>query len=202
MSKKVGLFFGSFNPVHVGHMILANHLTQYTDLSEVWLVVTPHNPHKKKANLLEDHHRLAMVRIACEDNPKLKASDIEFNLPKPSYTVFTLQKLKEEYTDHEFVLIMGEDNLRSFHKWKNYEYILDNHNIYVYPRVLTVQEMAKESSEENNLIAHDRIHLLTDVPLMKISSSFIRNSIANEKDVNYLLTEKVYKYLDEMNFYR
>lgn len=202
MSKTVGLFFGSFNPIHVGHMILANHLTQNTDLDEVWMVVSPHNPHKKKANLLEDHHRLAMVRIACEDNPKLKDSDIEFNLPKPSYTVFTLQKLKEDYPDHTFVLIMGEDNLRSFHKWKNYEYILDNYDIYVYPRVLTVQELDQESREENTLVLHQRVHLLKDVPMMKISSSFIRKSIAGKKDVKYLLTEKVHGYLDEMNFYK
>lgn len=202
MSKTVGLFFGSFNPVHVGHMILANHLTQNTDLDEVWMVVSPHNPHKKKANLLEDHHRLAMVRIACEDNPKLKASDIEFSLPKPSYTVFTLQKLKEDYPDHTFVLIMGEDNLRSFHKWKNYEYILENHDIYVYPRVLTVQELDHESREENALALHQRVDLLKDVPMMKISSSFIRKSVADKKDVKYLLTEKVYEYLDEMNFYK
>ena len=127
MSKKIGLFFGSYNPIHVGHLILGNHMADSTDLDEVWFVVSPHNPLKKKANLLDDHHRLAMVRIAVEDNNKLQASDIEFGLPKPSYTVFTLQSLKEKYPDHQFVLIMGEDNIRTLHKWKNYEYIMENH---------------------------------------------------------------------------
>ena len=139
--KKVGLFFGSFNPIHVGHLILGNYLANNTDLAEVWFVVSPHNPHKTKANLLADHHRLHMVQLAVEDNLKLRASNVEFDLPKPSYTVFTLQKLKEDHPDKKFVMIMGEDNLRSFHKWKNYEYILENHEIVVYPRVLTSQEL-------------------------------------------------------------
>lgn len=202
--KKVGLFFGSYNPVHVGHLILANYLADYTDLSEVWMVVSPHNPHKKKVNLLEDHHRLAMVRIAVEDNTQLKASDIEFNLPKPSYTVFTLQTLKERYPDHEFVLIMGEDNLRSFHKWKNYEYILDHHQLYVYPRVLTAAErdLQQDFQIDETVINHSNLKLLKDAPMMKISSSFIRNAIKEGHDVRYLLTEKVFQYLDEMNFYK
>ncbi|MBD3639269.1 MAG: nicotinate-nucleotide adenylyltransferase [Crocinitomicaceae bacterium] len=200
--KKVGLFFGSYNPIHVGHLILGNYMADTTDLDRVWFVVSPHNPHKKKANLLEDHHRLAMVRIAVEDNPKLKASDIEFNLPKPSYTVFTLQNLKEKYPDHTFVLIMGEDNLRTLHKWKNYEYILENHEIYVYPRVLTMQEAQSDDQSGNEFEQHKSVRVFNDVPLMKISSSFIRNMIKEGNDVRYLLTEKVFKYLDEMNFYR
>jgi nicotinate-nucleotide adenylyltransferase len=200
--KQVGLFFGSFNPIHVGHLILANHIADTTDLNEVWLVVSPHNPLKKKANLLEDHHRLAMVRVAVEDNPKLKASDIEFNLPKPSYTVFTLQVLKEKYPNYAFKLIMGEDNIRTLHKWKNYEYILENHEIYVYPRVLTIQEAQSEDTSANDFHDHPNVKMLKDVPLMKVSSSFIRNAIKEKQDVRYLLTEKVYQYLDEMNFYR
>jgi len=200
--KKVGLFFGSFNPIHIGHLILGNYMADNSDLNEVWFVVSPHNPHKKKANLLEDHHRLAMVRIAVEDNNKLKASDVEFDLPKPSYTVFTLQKLKEDHPDKEFVLIMGEDNLRSFHKWKNYEYILENHEIYVYPRVETIQEKQAASTAENELIQHDSIKVLKDVPMMKISSSYIRAAVKEGKDVKYLLSEAVFKYLDEMNYYR
>lgn len=205
MNKKIGLFFGSFNPIHVGHLILANYMADTTDLDQVWMVVSPHNPHKEKANLLEDHHRLAMVRIAVEDNPKLVASDIEFSLPKPSYTVFTLQNLKEKYPYHEFVLIMGEDNLRTLHKWKNYEYILENHKVYVYPRVLTVQELKSDKSDfevADEVNGHENIVFLADAPLMKVSSSFIRNAIKDKHDVRYLLTEKVYKYLDEMNFYK
>lgn len=214
--KKVGLFFGSFNPIHIGHLILGNYLADRTDLNEVWFVVSPHNPHKKKANLLEDHHRLAMVRIAVEDNNKLKASDVEFDLPKPSYTVFTLQKLKEDHPDKEFVLIMGEDNLRSFHKWKNYEYILENHQILVYPRIRTIQEEESENKILNKgeirqnshtepvkvLLQSDSITLLEDVPMMKISSSFIRQAVKEGKDIRYLLSEPVYQYLDEMNFYK
>jgi nicotinate-nucleotide adenylyltransferase len=200
--KKIGLFFGSFNPIHIGHLILGDFLANNTDLSEVWFVVSPHNPHKKKANLLVDHHRLAMVKIAVENNPSLKASNIEFGLPKPSYTVFTLQKLKEDYPENEFVLIMGEDNLRSLHKWKNYEYMLENHQIYVYPRVQTIQEQQTEQAASNELVKHQSIKLLEEVPMMKISSSYIRKAIQEGKSVQYLLSQPVFDYLDEMNFYK
>lgn len=204
--KKVGLFFGSFNPIHIGHLILGNFIADNTDLNEVWFVVTPHNPHKKKANLLEDHHRLALVKIAVENNPKLKASNIEFDLPKPSYTVFTLQKIKENHPEIEFTLIMGEDNLRSLHKWKNYEYILENHTVIVYPRVQTIQEQEqqkdKKSEHKLSFSELDSILLLKDVPMMKISSSYIRKAIVEGKDVQYLLSEPVFNYLDEMNFYK
>ena len=135
MSKKIGLFFGTFNPIHVGHLIIANHMAEFSELNEVWLVVTPHNPHKKKNTLLEDTHRLAMVRIATEAYPKLKASTIEFDLPQPNYTVNTLAVLEEKYPDKEFCLIMGEDNLKSLHKWKNYEVILERYPIFIYPRI-------------------------------------------------------------------
>lgn len=202
--KTVGLFFGSFNPIHIGHLILGNHLADNTELDQVWYVVSPHNPHKKKANLLDDHHRLSMVRIALEDNNRLKASDVEFELEKPSYTVFTLQKLKEDYPEVKFVMIMGEDNLRSFHKWKNYEYILENHEIIVYPRVRTIQEEDSviNTTESKTLLENDSVRLLEDVPMMKISSSYIRNGIKSGKDVRYLLSPPVYNYIDEMNFYK
>lgn len=196
--KKIGLYFGSFNPIHVGHMIIANHIVEYTDLNQVWFIVTPHNPHKKKANLLNDTHRLSMVRIAVEENVNLIASNIEFDLPKPSYTVFTLQVLKEKHPDCTFSLIMGEDNIRTLHKWKNYEYILENHEIFVYPRVKTSQE---EKILDNKLMELENVHLC-DAPVMTVSSSFIRNAIKNKKDVRYLLTEPVFKFIDEMNFYR
>ena len=199
--KNVGLYFGSFNPVHVGHLIFGNHIVNEGYCDEVWFVVSPQNPHKVKKNLLDEVHRLAMVRIAVEDNAKLKASDIEFNLPRPSYTSYTLAALKEKYPDYSFTLLMGEDNLRSFHKWKNYEHILENNKILVYPRVLTLQELAKKDKETNNLVEHKNISMI-DAPLMKVSSSFIRNKVAEGKDVRYLLTEPVFKYLDEMNFYK
>lgn len=202
--KKVGLFFGTYNPIHVGHLVIANHLANYTELDEVWLVVSPQNPLKKKDSLLQDYHRLALVRVAIEDNPKLKASDIEFSLPKPSYTSNTLAHINEKYPDYSFALIMGEDNLRTFHKWKNYADILKNNQIYVYPRVLTEQE--KEESEinaeaDNGLRKHQNVIMCDDVPVMKISASFIRGAIKEKKDVSYLLTQSVFKYLTEMHFY-
>ncbi len=202
--KKIGLFFGTFNPIHVGHLVIANHLANYTELDEVWLVVSPQNPLKKKDSLLQDYHRLALVRVAIDDNPKLKASDIEFSLPKPSYTSNTLAHINEKYPGYSFALIMGEDNLRTFHKWKNYEDILKNNQIYVYPRILTEQE--KEANEinaeaDNGLRKHQNVIMCDDVPVMKISASFIRGAIKEKKDVNYLLTQPVFKYLTEMHFY-
>ena len=182
--KKIGLFFGTFNPIHVGHLVIANHLANYTELDEVWLVVSPQNPLKKKDSLLQDYHRLALVRVAIDDNPKLKASDIEFSLPKPSYTSNTLAHINEKYPGYSFALIMGEDNLRTFHKWKNYEDILKNNQIYVYPRILTEQE--KEANEinaeaDNGLRKHQNVIMCDDVPVMKISASFIRGAIKEKK---------------------
>jgi nicotinate-nucleotide adenylyltransferase len=136
---KIGLFFGSFNPVHVGHMVLANYMLEYTDLDKIWFVISPHNPLKKKSSLLDEKHRLQLVNLAIGDNAKIKASDIEFKLPQPSYTVVTLAYLKEKHPEYEFALILGEDNLLSFNKWKNYEEILKHHQLYVYPRPNTVK---------------------------------------------------------------
>lgn len=198
--KKIGLYFGTFNPIHVGHLIIANYMADYTELDEVWLVVSPQNPLKKRETLLKDHHRLTLVRIAVEDNAKLLACNEEFNLPIPSYTINTLAHLKEKFNKHKFHLIMGEDNLRSFHKWKNQDEILNNHKIYVYPRVLTEQEM-EENSNEYSSFNHINI-IRCQAPIMKISSSFIREAIQNKKDVRYLLTPDVHKYVEEMNFYK
>ncbi|WP_026712995.1 nicotinate (nicotinamide) nucleotide adenylyltransferase [Flavobacterium daejeonense] len=191
---KIGLYFGTFNPIHVGHLIIANHMAEHTDLDQIWLVVTPHNPLKKKSTLLDDYHRLQMVFLATEDYPKLKPSDIEFKLSQPNYTVNTLVHLEEKYPSHEFSLIMGEDNLKSFHKWKNYEAILEHHDIYVYPRI---------SSEVENieLKNHPKIHLI-DAPVVEISSTFIRNNIKSGKNIRPLLTEKVWEYIDHNLFYK
>lgn len=194
MRKKVGLFFGTFNPIHIGHLIIANHMAEFSDLDEIWLVVTPHNPHKKKNSLLENHHRFELVYRACETYPKLKPSNIEFSLPQPSYTTNTLIHLQEKYPDLDFCPIMGEDNLKSFHKWKNYEVILENHDLYVYPR-LSNGEMDK--SFEN----HPKIHRI-DAPVMEISATFIRKSIKEGKNIRPLLPEKVWEYIDLMNFYK
>ena len=132
---KIGLYFGTFNPIHIGHMIIANYLVEFSDLEEVWFVVTPHNPFKKKSTLLADNHRFELVWIATRDHEKLKPSNIEFTLEQPNYTINTLVYLYEKHPQHHFSLIMGEDNLQSFHKWKNHDTILQNHDIYVYPRV-------------------------------------------------------------------
>lgn len=201
MNKRVGLFFGTFNPIHVGHLIIANHLVQHADLNEVWLIVTPHNPMKEKATLLDDYHRLAMVRIAVEDNPKLKASNIEFELPKPSFTSSTLAYLREKFPKQRFTLIMGEDNIRSFHKWKNYQSILRDHDILVYPRIDTDASLALERNNTSEILSNPKVSVV-DAPLMKLSASFIRKSIREKRDVRYLLTEPVWKYIDEMNFYK
>jgi len=198
---KVGLYFGTYNPIHVGHLIIANYMAQYTDLDQVWMVVTPQNPMKKNHNLLEDYHRLAMVKEAIDDNPLLEVTDIEFHLPKPSYTTHTLVALSEKYPDKEFSLIMGEDNLRTLHKWKNYEEILNNHFIYVYPRALTEEEQEKMQRKQSRFAEHSKIKMVK-APIMKISSSLIRKAIQDKKDVRYLLTESVHKYLIDMNFYR
>lgn len=200
----VGLFFGSFNPIHVGHLIIADHMANHSELDEVWLVVSPQNPLKEKKSLLADHHRLALVREAVEGNTKLKASDIEFKLPIPSYTVSTLAYLREKHPSYNFSLIMGEDNIRTLHKWYNYENIINGYKIYVYPRVLTSQELStpKAEKENNGLMEHPNVRFLVDSPVMKVSSSFIRNEIKAGNDVRYLLTEPVYKYVDEMNFYK
>ncbi len=193
-SKKIGLYFGTFNPIHVGHLTIANYMVEYSDLDEVWLVVTPHNPHKKKNSLLDDIHRLAMVRIAVEDYPKLKASSIEFDLPQPNFTVNTLAHLEEKYPEYEFCLIMGEDNLKSFHKWKNYEVILERYAIYIYPRI-------SEGRVESRFMDHPAITLV-EAPIMELSSTFIRNAIKKNKNIRPMLPDAVWKYLDEMNFYR
>lgn len=207
---KVGLYFGTFNPIHVGHLIIANYMTEHSDLDQVWIVVSPQNPLKKKKTLLADYHRLALVRAAIEDDPKLIVSDIEFHLPIPSYTATTLTYLKDKHPETEFSLIMGEDNLRTFHKWYNHEVILENHTIYVYPRVLTIQEEAAQKVEaeskpqkgtSNGFENHKNVVICNDAPVMKISSSFVRNAIAEGKDVRYLLTEPVHKYVEEMHFY-
>ncbi len=196
--KKIGLFFGTYNPIHIGHLIIANHFAEFTDLDEVWLVITPHNPHKKKNNLLKDTHRLAMVRIAVEAYPKLIANTIEFDLPQPNYTVNTLAVLEEKYPSHTFSLIMGEDNLNSLHKWKNFEVILDRHTIYVYPRV---RKGSDKVSINLSLEKGSGVRKI-EAPIIEISASFIRKSIASGKNIHPLLPQNVWEYLDEMNFYK
>ncbi len=189
--NKVGLFFGSFNPVHNGHLIIANYILEYTELEQIFFVVSPQNPFKQKAALLEDYHRLALIKEAVGDNDKYHACDIEFKMPKPSYTIDTLTYLKEKYPEKEFSLIMGSDNLKNFHKWKNSRQIIDNHTLYVYPRPGFDDS---EFKEVKNII-------LIDAPLMEISATFIRNAVKEKKDIRYYMPERAWNYLKEMHFY-
>ena len=189
---KIGLFFGSFNPIHTGHLIIANYFAENTDLRQVWFVISPQNPLKNKASLLGEKQRLYMVNLAIEDNPKFRSSTIEFHLPQPSYTVDTLAYLKEKYPDHSFVLLMGSDNLETLPKWKNYELILKNYPVYVFSRTLNIAMPPLPEAD---------IKIFT-VPLLDISSTYIRNSIKDGKSVRYLVPESIYHYLSEMNFYK
>lgn len=191
--RKTGLFFGSFNPIHSGHLILAQHFLNLRYVNEVWFIVSPQNPLKKKESLLSDHHRLAMVRIAVEDNPRMKASDIEFHLPIPSYTSLTLAHLHEKYPDNNFFLILGEDNLKGFKKWKNWESIISNEHLLVYPRL--------SEDGENELFGHANVLFCENAPVIELSSSEIRKGIEQGFDMRYCMPEKVYNYMREMHFY-
>ncbi len=201
---KIGLYFGTFNPIHSGHLIIANHMAEYSGLDQIWMVVTPHNPLKNKDTLLDDYQRLRLVFLATEDYPKIKPSDIEFKLAQPNYTVNTLAHLQEKYAEYAFSLIMGEDNLKSLHKWKNYDEILQNHEIYVYPRISEEKDtslndhLTKLNSEFKN---NTNIHII-DAPIVEISSTFIRKNIKNKKNVQPLLPSKVWEYIDHNNLYK
>ncbi len=188
---KIGLFFGSFNPIHIGHKIIASYMVEFTDLDKVCFIVSPQNPEKKKSSLLDQYHRLQIIRHEIEDDNKLSVSDIEFTMPIPSYTIDTLSVLKEKYPENEYSLIMGADNIKSLYKWKNYQQILKYYRIYVYPR-----EGYKPSLVDKN------IFYINDVPKMEISASFIRASIKEKKDVSYLVPEKAWSYIEKMNFYK
>ena len=192
--KRIGLYFGTFNPIHVGHLIIANNMVENSDLDEIWMVITPHSPFKKKSNLLDNHHRFEMVYRATETYDKIKPSDIEFGLKQPNYTIDTLAHISEKYPKYNFSLIMGEDNLKSFHKWKNYETILELYNIYVYPRI-------SEGKIETQFNNHSNIHKVK-APIVEISSTLIRNGIKDKKNIRPLLSNKVWQYIDEMNFYK
>jgi len=188
---RIGLFFGSFNPIHNGHLAIANYMLEFTDLNQLWFVLSPQNPFKKKSSLLNDYDRFELVEAAVGDNPDFRVSDIEFRLPQPSYTINTLEYLKEKHPNHSYILIMGSDNLDTFTKWKNYEEILKFYEIYIYPR---------PESDGGALRDHKKVKIV-DSPLMEISSQFIRNSIKDGKDVRYFLPEKVYRHIIEKNFY-
>lgn len=188
----IGLYFGSFNPIHIGHLAIANYIVEFSDIEQLWFVVSPQNPFKKKSTLLDDYQRLELVNIAIDKDLRFKASNIEFNLPKPSYTINTLKYLEEKHPNFQFSLIMGADNLTNLHKWKNFEQIISNYSIYVYPRPGI--EITENFKENENIV-------IVDSPIMDISSSFIREAIKKGKQINYYLPYKVYDYISEMHFY-
>jgi nicotinate-nucleotide adenylyltransferase len=188
----VGLYFGSFNPIHIGHLAIANYMVEFTGIDQLWFVVSPQNPFKIKNNLLEDYQRLELVHRAIGDDTRFRASNIEFNLPKPSFTIDTLTYLKEQFPKHRFSIIMGSDNLENLGKWKNYESIIENYGIIVYPR----PGFDKSKTETLPNIT------ITEAPLMNISSTFIREAIQAGKDIRHFLPSKTWEYLEEMNFYR
>jgi len=194
---KIGLYFGSFNPVHIGHIAIAGYMTEFTELDQVWYVVSPHNPLKKKETLLADHQRLYMTQLAIGDNDRLKALDIEFKLSVPSYTIDTLTYLEEKYPQNDFCLIMGEDNLCTLHKWKNVTDLISKYPIYVYPRNCT----AKTSSTLLEQILTTAVIHHVKAPFMDISGTFIRAGIKKGKDMSYFLPPAVWKYIKEMHFY-
>ncbi len=193
--KKIGLFFGSFNPVHIGHLILANYILENSDMEELWFVVSPQNPFKDKKTLLSDHNRLDMVQAAVKNYPKMRASNVEFSLPKPSYTIDTLTYLHEKYPDVSFALIMGEDNLKGLKKWKNSETLVNNHQIIIYPRVLNADEKQTETLEHENISK-------IDAPIIELSATKIREMLKEGKNVRPMLPPEVFDYLDGSSFYK
>lgn len=193
--KKIGLFFGSFNPIHIGHLILANYILENSDMDELWFVVSPQNPFKDKKSLLNDHNRLDMVQLAVKNYPNMRASNVEFSLPKPSYTIDTLTYLHEKYPDYSFSLIMGEDNLKSLHKWKNADILIKNHHIIVYPRVFDGEKKDPEYLQHENIS-------LVKAPIIELSATEIRNMIRDGKNVRPMLPPEVFEYLDGSSFYQ
>lgn len=188
---QIGLFFGSFNPIHNGHLIIANSILQRAKLQEIWFVVSPQNPFKKSTSLLPIHDRLHLVNVAIEDNPKFRASDIELSLPKPSYTIDTLTHLREKFPQHTFSLILGGDNLETIHKWKNADILLRDYTFYVYNR----------NAQNNPFPDNKNIHFF-EFPLLDVSSTFLRNELKANRSVQYFVPQKVWEYIDNYNLYK
>ena len=188
---KIGLYFGSFNPVHVAHLIIANHILNETDIEKVWFVISPQNPFKTESSLLNEYHRLHLVKLATEDDNRIKASEIEFNLPKPSYTTTTLAYLKEKYSEHEFCIIMGSDSFQNLHKWKNYEVIIKEYEVYVYLR---------PGFDVTNHV-NAKLHIV-DAPLLQLSATQIRNFINGGRSIRYLVPEKVREEIEKGGYYK
>ncbi|MDA0946353.1 MAG: nicotinate (nicotinamide) nucleotide adenylyltransferase [Bacteroidetes bacterium] len=211
---RVGLYFGSFNPVHLGHLVIANHMLQRAGLDEVWLVVTPTSPHKQSVDMLPEEDRLQMVRLALADHPRLMASDVEFGLPRPNFTADTMSHLRACFPNTTFSLIMGEDNVRGLSTWRRYEELLTNHRILVYPRhgtghlvseaasmlgATTFDETSPDSGE-TPWMNHPNIER-QEAPMIAISSTYIRDSITAGHDVQFLLPDPVVAYIGNNHFY-
>ena len=190
---RIGLFFGTFNPIHIGHLIIGNFVAETTELDQVWFVVSPQSPFKQSFASLNEFDRLHLVELATRDNDKLFPSDIEFGLPRPSYTIDTLAFLEESFPAYKFSLIMGSDNLMTLHQWKNHHLIIERHGLLVYSRTALIQE--------NPYPNHPNVRVL-EVPLLDISSSMIRDLIRRGVSARYLLPEQVWQYVDEMNYYK
>ncbi len=190
--KHIALLFGSFNPVHLGHLIIAETIANTEGVDGVWLIVSPHNPLKDKRSLLNQHDRLHLVKVATENNPRVKTSNIEFFLPQPSYTINTLTYLQEKYPDYDFSIILGEDNMVHFHKWHNYETILKYYRLLVYPRI---------NSEPKTFLDLPNV-LRLKVPMIEISSTYIRELLKNRKSIRYLVPDGVYDCIMESNWWR
>lgn len=188
---KIGLYFGSFNPVHVAHLIIANHILNETDIEKIWFIVSPQNPFKTENALLNEYHRLHLIRLATEDDTRIKVSDIEFNLPRPSYTTSTLAYLAEKHPEHEFCIIMGSDSFQNLHKWKNAEVIIKNYEVYVYLR--------PGFAIENTIGA--RLEVL-DAPLLQLSATHIRKYIREGKSVRYMVPDKVLEEIEKGGYYK
>ncbi len=188
---QIGLYFGSFNPIHVGHLIIANHILNETEINKIWFIVSPQNPFKESKTLLNEFDRLHLVRLAVQDDPRIKCSDIEFGLPKPSYTSNTLAFLSEKYPEHKFSIIMGSDSFQNINKWKNYESIISNYPIYVYKR---------DGHEINNFLSKDVV--VMDAPILQISASQIRETIKSGRSIRYLVPETVREEIETRKFYK
>ena len=199
--QKIGLFFGSFNPIHIGHLIIANVMAENSDLNKVWFVVSPQNPFKSSHGLLHEFDRYDMVKAAIGDNYKIEVSDVEFNLPKPSYTIHTLAHLTEKHPAKQFKVIIGEDNLENFAKWKNYEQILDQYGLYVYPRGNQAPSQSGQSVTKDDVKRHPNVTMV-EAPLLDISATYIRNCIKNNKSIRYLVPEAVEQMIRSKNFFR
>ena len=197
-SKRVGLYFGSFNPVHLGHLVIANHMLQHADLDEVWLVVTPTSPHKQGIDLIPEKHRLQMVKLALADHPQLRASSVEFDLPRPNYTARTMEHLRVAHPSTAFSIIMGQDNLESFHTWKDHDALVSTHRMLIYPRL--TQGTSASDAATALWLAHDNVEV-HEAPIIAISSTYVRDSIMAGHDVQFLLPDAVVAYIGNNHFY-